>query len=157
MTEAMSERTSVAKVRVRYDALLDGDGTAATIILDDGSVLHVPGRSGLAGDYQGQEAILGLFRWMAGVTHGTLRVGSSRLVTEDSRVLVLLGHFSATAMRAQLNTDVVHALSLRGDKIQEAWLFSLNQDDFDAFWIGRRRTAADGDVGQSIMGTGISS
>jgi ketosteroid isomerase-like protein len=157
MAEAMSERTSTAKVRARYDALLDGDGTAATIILDDGSVLHVPGRSGVAGDYQGQEAILGLFRWMAEFTHGTLRVSSSRLVAEDSRVLVLRGHISATAMRAQLDTDVIHALSLRGDKIQEAWIFSLNQDDFDAFWTGRRRTAADGVVGQSGNGTGISS
>jgi hypothetical protein len=40
-------------------------------------------------------------------------------------------------MRAQLDTDVVHALSLRGDKIQEAWIFSRNQDAFDEFWTGR--------------------
>jgi len=37
----------------------------------------------------------------------------------------------------RLDTDVIHALSLRGDKIQEAWIFSLNQDDFDEFWAGR--------------------
>ena len=137
MAEAMSESTSTANVRARYDALLDGDRAAATIILDDGSVLHVPGRSGLAGDYQGQEAILGLFRWMAEFTHGTLRVGSSRLVAEDSRVLVLRGHISATAMRARLDTDVIHALSLRDDKIHEAWIVSRNQDAFDEFWTGR--------------------
>ena len=52
-------------------------------------------------------------------------------------MLVLRGHISATAMRARLDTDVIHALSLRGDKIEEAWIFSLNQDDFDAFWTGR--------------------
>ena len=40
-------------------------------------------------------------------------------------------------MRAQLDTDVVHALSLRGDKIQEAWIFSRNQGAFDEFWTGR--------------------
>ncbi len=87
----------------------------------------------------------------------TLRPASLRLVADDSSVLVLQGHMSATAARTHREIDAAHALSLKGEAIKEAWLFSLNQDDFDAFWIGRRRTAADGDVGQSIMGTGISS
>ena len=52
-------------------------------------------------------------------------------------MLVLKGRISATATRTQLDTEVIHALSLRGDKIQEAWLFSLDQDAFDDFWTGR--------------------
>ena len=67
----------------------------------------------------------------------TLKLGSPRLVAEDSRVLVLRGHISATATIPQLDTDVIHALSLRDDKIQEAWIVSLNQDAFDEFWTGR--------------------
>ncbi|MCL1692831.1 MAG: nuclear transport factor 2 family protein [Actinomycetia bacterium] len=133
----MGASTGFDRVWVRYGALLDGDMSAAALVLDDASILHVPGRSGLAGDYQGREAILGLLGRMAEYTHDTLRFGSSRLVAEDSRVLVLQGNMSATSTRARLDTDVIHALSLRGDKIQEAWLFSLNQDDFDEFWSGR--------------------
>ena len=133
----MRDSTGVDKVWVRYDALLAGDTSAAALVLDDASIFHVPGRSGLAGDYQGKEAILGLFGRMVEYTHDTMRLGSPRLMARDGRVLVLQGHISATAARTQLDTDVIHALSLRGDKIQEAWLFSLNQDDFDDFWTGR--------------------
>ena len=133
----MRASTGVDRIWVRYGALLDGDMSAAALVLDDASILHVPGRSGLAGDYQGREAILGFLGRMAEYTHDTLQFGSSRLVAEDSRVLVLQGNMSATATRAQLDTGVIHALSLRGDKIQEAWLFSLNQDAFDEFWAGR--------------------
>lgn len=133
----MRDSTGVDKVWVRYDDLLAGDISAAALVLDDASIFHIPGRSGMAGDYQGKEAILGLLGRMAEYTHDTLQLGSPRLVTEDGRILVLQGHISATAARAQLDTDVIHALSLRGDKIQEAWLFSLNQDAFDEFWAGR--------------------
>ncbi len=137
MTRVMINNSGIDGIWVRYDALLAGDVSAAAVVLDDASILHVPGRSGLAGDYQGTEAIVGLFGRMAEYTHDTLQLDSPRLVAEDIRMLVLQGHMSATASQTHLDTDVIHALSLRGDKIQEAWLFSLNQDDFDEFWAGR--------------------
>ena len=133
----MRDSTGVDKVWVRYDDLLAGDISAAALVLDDASIFHIPGRSGMAGDYQGKEAILGLLGRMAEFTHGTLQINSSKLVTEDDRVLVLQGHIHATATTTELNTDVIHAISLRGDKIREAWIFSLNQDAFDEFWAGR--------------------
>ena len=138
----MNDSTGVDTVRVRYAALLSGDVSAAAGVIDDASVLHVPGRSGLAGDYQGEEAIVGVLGRVAEYTHDTLWLGSPSLVAEDDRVLVLQGRISATAASNRLDTDVIHALSLRGDKIREAWLFSLNQDDFDELWSGRRRSGA---------------
>jgi ketosteroid isomerase-like protein len=133
----MNDTTTVEWIRNRYDALLAGDVSAAAVVFDDASVLHVPGRSGLAGDYQGEEAIVGVLGRMAEYTHDTLQFGSPKLMAEDAHILVLRGHISATVARTQLDTDVIHVLSLRGNKIQEAWLFSLNQDDFDEFWSGR--------------------
>jgi len=133
----MSNTGECGKVRVGYDALLAGDGAAATFVLDDASLLHVPGMSGLAGDYQGKEAILGLFARMAEVTGGTARFDSPRLVTNDDRVIVLRGRMTAGRIDSRLDTEVIHALSLRGHTIQEVWVFSLNQDAFDEFWAGR--------------------
>jgi ketosteroid isomerase-like protein len=133
----MDDSTGVDNVRMRYDALLAGDASAAAGVFDDASVPLVSGRSGLGGDYQGEEAIVGVLGRMAEYTHDTLQLGFPKLVAEDAHILVLRGHISATVARTQLDTDVIHALSLRGDKIQEAWLFSLNQDDFDEFWSGR--------------------
>ncbi|MEA3511158.1 MAG: hypothetical protein U9R51_06960 [Actinomycetota bacterium] len=59
------------------------------------------------------------------------------MVVEDDHVLVLQGHISAAAATTRLDTDVIHTLSLRDDRIREAWFFSLNQDAFDEFWSGR--------------------
>jgi hypothetical protein len=133
----MNDTTTVEWIRNRYDALLAGDVSAAAVVFDDASVPLVSGRSGLAGDYQGEEAIVGVLGRMAEYTHDTLQLGFPQLVAEGAHILVLRGHVSATAARTQLDTDVIHVLSLRGNKIQEAWLFSLNQDDFDEFWSGR--------------------
>jgi len=134
---AMSNTGDGGKARVGYDALLAGNAPAATVVLDDASILHIPGMSGLAGDYQGKEAILGLFARMAEVTDGTARFDSPRLVTHDDRVIVLRGRMTAGRIDSRLDTEVIHALSLRGDTIQEAWVFSLNEDAFDEFWCSR--------------------
>ena len=80
MARAMSESTDVDQVRVRYDALLAGNVSAAAVVLDDASVLHVPGKLGVAGDYQGEDAIFGVLGRMAEYTHDTLKLGSPRLV-----------------------------------------------------------------------------
>ena len=69
MARAVSESADVAKVRVRHDALLAGNVSAAAVALDDASVLHVPGRLGVAGDYQGEDAILGVLERMAECAH----------------------------------------------------------------------------------------
>ena len=45
-----------------YDALVGKDVLADEVVVDEASLLQVPGRSGLAGQYQGGEAILGLLR-----------------------------------------------------------------------------------------------
>ncbi len=126
----------VRQASVLYDALPGGDRAAATALLDDASLLHLPGRSGLAGDYQGPEAILGLLRRTTELTRETMDFGSLRVVAEDARVLVLRGRIGATRLGKRLDGEVLHVLSLRDEKIREAWILSLNQDHFDDFWTG---------------------
>ena len=69
----MTRRSGADAVRALCRALDGRDVGPLAAWLDDASVLRVPGFSGLAGDYQGREAIVGLLRRMAAATDGTLR------------------------------------------------------------------------------------
>jgi hypothetical protein len=64
--------------------------------LDDASVLHVPGFSGLGGDYQGREAIVGLIHRMAAATDGTLHFEVRGSITSRPGFLHVQGRLSGT-------------------------------------------------------------
>ncbi len=121
---------------VAYAALLSRDGSVAAEVLDDASVLHLPGRSGLAGAYQGREAILGVLDRMVELTDGTLSFDVSGLLIGDAGVMVLRGCVDAGRDGVRLDADSVHVVSVRHGKIREAWIFSLDQSGFDEFWTG---------------------
>ena len=130
----MAQDADLRSTRSAYEALLAGRVAAATTLLDDASVLHLAGRSGVAGDYQGQEAILGLLRRIVQLTDGTLEFGAATTLVDDARVMVLRGRLTGTRRKARLDTEVLHVLSLRDDRIREAWIFSLDQNHLYEFW-----------------------
>ena len=92
------------------------------------------GRSGLAGEYHGEEAILGLLERMAQLTGATLQFKPSRVLTTDDQAIVLCGQSSGTRGGKRLDADAVHILSLRGGRVREIWVFHQNQDQVDDFW-----------------------
>lgn len=115
--------------------VLAGEGEAAAeAVLDDASLLHMPGRSGLAGQYQGGDAILGLLRRMAELTDGSIRFSPSAVLTANDKAIVMHGRTNATRRGKRLDTDEVHVLSLRAGKVQEMWIYHQNQDQVDDFW-----------------------
>lgn len=122
--------------QVFHTALVGKAVPAVEAVLDEASLLHVPGSSGLAGEYQGEEAILGFLKRMAQLTDGTLQFRSSRVLTADDQTIVLCGQARATRRGKELDTDEVHVLSLRDGKIRELWIFHQNQDHVDEFWTG---------------------
>ena len=131
----MAKNANVGKAHAFYDALAGNDEPAAAAGLDEASLLHVSGRSGLAGDYQGREAILGLSRRMSELTGGTFRFTQSKVVADDDQAMVRLGHVSATREGKRLDTDVVHVVSLRNGRAREIWIFHQDQRQVDDFWL----------------------
>ena len=117
-----------------HNALLGKDAPAVEAVLDDASLLHIAGRSGLAGEYHGEEAILGLLKRMEQLTDSTLEFSSSRVLTADDRTIVLCGYSSGTRRGKCLDADAVHILSLRAGRVREIWVFHQNQDQVDDFW-----------------------
>lgn len=103
--------------------------------LGDDSVLHVSGRSGLAGDFQGRESILELLRTMAAETQGTLRCLPIGSATTRDGATTLRGRATATRGSRRLDVEVEFIVTLSNDMLREAWIEWVGQADVDAFWI----------------------
>jgi ketosteroid isomerase-like protein len=105
--------------------------------LDESSVLHIAGSSGLSGDFQSAEAISGLLSRMALLTDHTLRFDTREILVAEDETIVWHGRVRATRLGRQLDSDVVCVLSLDGKRTREMWLFYVNHASVDRFWMAR--------------------
>ncbi|MDJ0954405.1 MAG: hypothetical protein QNJ81_12070 [Acidimicrobiia bacterium] len=104
---------------------------------DEASVLHFPGDSGLAGRYQGGDAIVGLLRHLAGLTDGTLEFTNVRVIAAAASGLAMLGRLRGRRPGGWLDTVTVHLFKCDAGTVREAWLFYHDQHDVDRFWEAR--------------------
>jgi len=68
----MTAVENVATMRRAYDAFNTGDMDTLTELMNE-TVWHLPGRSSMAGDYEGRGATLAYFSKLAQETGGTFR------------------------------------------------------------------------------------
>ena len=130
----MGQTGGSAIPRKTYQAL-DGRHTPALAAqLDGASLLHVSGRSGLAGDFQGREAIVGLLETMAEETGGTPHCAPVSSVAAKGEATVLLGRLSGT--RRGRHLDAVVQLTVTDDDgiLREARVDWPDQSRYDGFW-----------------------
>jgi ketosteroid isomerase-like protein len=113
---------------------MKNDLLAARAAFDHASVLRVPGNSGLAGLYQGKDAILGLCERISHLTDETLQFTPSRVIFEDDQAMVVYGREHGIRRGCELDTDSIHIVLLRGRRIAEVWVFHEHQDRVDEFW-----------------------
>ena len=114
---------------------LDGSGSGAVAAyLDDETLLHVPGGSGLAGEYQGRDAICGLLDRMTEASHGTLRFETVCTTTRDGGGVRLCGHVIGRRRARSLAMDASLEATVAGETVREIWLACSDQHAWDAFW-----------------------
>ncbi|MFI6458470.1 nuclear transport factor 2 family protein [Streptosporangium amethystogenes] len=131
----MSAQRNAQTVRDFYEALDKGDLDAATALLTDDSVLHVPGRSTNTGTYEGQEAVIGFVVKAATLSQGTLRLDVHRVLADDKAAVALATYTATRSDRSvPLENNLAHVITMRDGKIAESWLHSRDQYEVDAFW-----------------------
>ena len=120
-------------VRRGYEAFNSGDVETLTELFDEGAVWHLPGRSSLAGDYEGRDAAFGYFGQLGEGTGGTLNAGLEHLLADGDRVV---GIHRNTAERAdkRLDETTVIIFRLEGGRIVEAWEHHRDLYAWDEFW-----------------------
>jgi uncharacterized protein len=76
-------------VRRGYDAFAKGDMDTLRELFDPQIVWHFPGRSPLAGDHRGVDAVLGFFGRTMELTAGSFRVEVHDVVADDRHTVGL--------------------------------------------------------------------
>jgi uncharacterized protein len=130
----MGADENVAIMRRGYDAFNRGDMKTLVEIFDERAVWHLPGRSALANDYQGREAILAYFGRIGQETGGTFQAELERLLADnDDRVV---GIQRSTANRNGKHLDVGDSIvfQLKDGRITDGREHFHDLYAWDEFW-----------------------
>ena len=129
----MGADENAAIIRRGYEAFNSGDMETLTEIFDEGVVWHVPGRSSLAGDYQGRDATFGLFGRLGQETGGTFRVDVQHLLADDERVVGIQRNSGERNGKHQA-VDVCLVFQLKDGRVTEGWEHYRDLYAWDEFW-----------------------
>jgi len=120
-------------IRRGYEAFNKGDTQTLREVFDPEIVWHFPGRSDLAGDHGGTDAVLGFFGRTMELTAGTFRVELHEVVADDQHTV---GLHLATGEREgrTLEDREVLVFHVRDNKVVEAWQYLEDQYAYDEFF-----------------------
>lgn len=129
----MAEHPNVARIRDTYAAFAKGDMAALNDMFAEDLLWHEGGRSQLAGDYRGREAVFGFFGKVMEVTEGSFHVDVHAVLADDEHgvgLVVLTASRGGRSIKVNAS-DVMH---LRDGKVVEWWAVPTDQYAFDEFF-----------------------
>jgi uncharacterized protein len=126
----MAEHPNVARMKDGYAAFATGDFAVLNDLFADDLVWHVGGRSQIAGDYHGRDAVFGMFGKLMEITQGTFHQETHAVFADDEHAVALV---IATAGRdgQSITGYDVHVCHMRDGKVTEFWTAATNQYAFD--------------------------
>lgn len=115
-----------------------GDRGAVRERLAPDVIWHVPGRSAIAGDHRGRDAVMDYFDRRRALAGGAMTiVAGERLVTGDVVIQRADGEIERDGERLRWRTVGVYRLD--GQCVAEAWLIPLELTAFDEIWTALGR------------------
>ena len=121
-------------VRRFYAAFAERDFDTIRACFAPDAVWHLPGRSAIAGDHRGWDAIYGDFLARVGpLSGGTLRAGLMDVAVGDDH-LVAVQHATANHDGRVLDVTGCQLIRMEGGLIAEVQGHYSDQYAFDAFW-----------------------
>ena len=122
-----------AVVRRMVDALQRRDGAAIAALLSDDIVYYFPGRSSVAGTYQGKADVLGLFGAFGRLFDSPPTMASHDVVASEAHV-VDLATYNAERGGQPFSWNAVRLYHVDADLISEIWLMIGDVYAFDE-WL----------------------
>lgn len=129
----MGADEDVAVVRRGYEAFNSGDMDTLAELFDESASWHTPGRSSLAGDHEGRDAVFAYFGKLGGETEGTFRAELDHLLAGDGRV-VGVHHNRAERNGKRLDVGVCLVFELKDGRIADGREHSQDLYAWDEFW-----------------------
>jgi len=129
----MVEDAYISLIRRAYQDFELGDLDLLRVVMAPDVVWHEPGRSILAGDYKGPEAVLEFLGQLKARSNGTFKVEVLDVLSEPERAVVFQRE---TATRNGKALDVIAAVDfeIHHQKITEVTVYQADTYQFDEFW-----------------------
>jgi hypothetical protein len=125
---------NVELVRRGYEAFNTADMATLTALFDEDASWHTPGRSPIAGDAVGRDAVFAQFGRYVGETGGTFKAALQDLfASEDGRVIGL-HHNSGERGGKQLEVDCCIVFEIKDGKLIDGAEYFFDLHAWDGFW-----------------------
>jgi ketosteroid isomerase-like protein len=130
----MNANESAAVVRRGYAAFNAADVAALVDLFDENASWHTPGRSPIAGHYQGRDAVLAQFGRYGGETGGTFGAELSEVFTSGDGRVVGLHRNRAERNGKRLDTDCCVVFEIEDGRIRSGREHFFDLASWDDFW-----------------------
>jgi uncharacterized protein len=121
-------------VRRGYDAFNRADIATLAEIMDENASWHTPGRSPIAGHYQGRDAVFAQLGRYGGDTDGTFKAELKQVFTSPDGRVIGLHHNSAERNGKRLDTDCCIVFEVEDGRMVSGREHFYDLDNWDEFW-----------------------
>lgn len=122
----MAEHPNIARIRDGYAAFASGDFAVLADLFADDLVWHVGGRSQIAGEYRGRDAVFAMFGRLMEITQGSFHLEPHAILADDEHGAALMVTTASRDGRS-LSVNDVHVFHMRDGKVAEFWTASTDQ------------------------------
>ena len=121
-------------IRRGYEAFNTADMETLTQLFDENGSWHTPGRSSIAGDYEGREAAFAQFGRYGGETGGTFQAELRYVAADDDGRVVGFHHNSAERNGKRLDVDCCIVFEVKDGRITDGREHFFDLYAWDEFW-----------------------
>lgn len=121
-------------VRRGYEAFNTGDMQTLTELFDQGATWHTPGRSPIAGDHKGREAVFAQFGRYGGETGGTFKARLLHVLKSDDGRVVGIHHNTGVRNGRHLDVGCCIVFEFKDGRVIDAREHYYDLYAWDAFW-----------------------
>jgi uncharacterized protein len=125
---------NAAIVRRGYESLTRGDLTSLAELFCDNVSWHTPGRSSLAGDVVGREAVFARLGHYLAETGGTFRSDLKRVLTDEDGRVIGIHHNVAERDGKHLDVYCCTVFELENGRIVDVREHFFDLRAWDEFW-----------------------
>jgi ketosteroid isomerase-like protein len=121
-------------IRRAYAAFNAADIAALTELIDENASWHTPGRSPIAGDYVGRDAVFGQYGRYGGDTGGTFKAELEQVFTSPDGRVIGLHHNSGDRNGKRLDTACCIVFEVEDGRMMSGREYFFDLDNWDDFW-----------------------
>jgi ketosteroid isomerase-like protein len=134
MSTIIAEHPNATLARRGYEAFDTGDIETLREILDEDVVWHTPGRSPIAGDYRGRDAVVGQFGRYDAETAGTFRAALQHVLADNGGRVIGIHRNTGQRNGKQLNVYCCLVFEVKNGKLVDGRECFHELDAWDEFW-----------------------